>query len=358
MNTPVVRGFHSAVLSDMLTHRQIYVERLKSGLHGELNTVTRAVFDSLLQALADNRVVSFNEANSFQLRNIVKAVLKQYDLATQVYIRNVTAFLTSYAAEEANFYETAIRRVIVVPEEDEQEVYTEEELASYLAPIIIGATGFTAAQTLKNLTGDMRTRIQSTIQRARVQGFDTTALLEALSGTTAASQRNGLFARLRNFAAATVDTIIQAGMAAARTRVMQRLADYILGYAWVSVLDARTSAICRSLSGRTFRYGEGPVPPMHIRCRSHIEPLFSPMAAVRAGMGQVFTAGETYYSWLKRQDPALQNSVLGSSRAAIFRKGGLTPEQFGTIVLSRSYQPLTLAELRKRNPEIFARAGL
>ena len=37
-------------------------------------------------------------------------------------------------------------------------------------------------------------------------------------------------------------------------------------YQYLATLDSRTSAICRSLDGKTFKYGEGPTPPIHFNC--------------------------------------------------------------------------------------------
>lgn len=44
-------------------------------------------------------------------------------------------------------------------------------------------------------------------------------------------------------------------------------------YEWVSILDNRTSDICRSRSGLRFVYGKGPLPPAHPNCRSMIVPV-------------------------------------------------------------------------------------
>src|SRR5699024_10546271 len=47
-------------------------------------------------------------------------------------------------------------------------------------------------------------------------------------------------------------------------------------YAWHSIIDGRTTEICISRNRRIYRFGEGPLPPSHIRCRSHIGPVNSP----------------------------------------------------------------------------------
>jgi hypothetical protein len=69
--------------------------------------------------------------------------------------------------------------------------------------------------------------------------------------------------------------------------------------------------------------------------------------------GQV-AADLTYGQWLKQQSRSVQDDVLGPTRAALFRKGGLTMDRF-VDPTGRSY---TLAELRRRESAAFKRAGL
>jgi SPP1 gp7 family putative phage head morphogenesis protein len=40
-------------------------------------------------------------------------------------------------------------------------------------------------------------------------------------------------------------------------------------------LDIHTSALCISLDSRVYKLGEAPLPPLHWRCRSRLEPVFS-----------------------------------------------------------------------------------
>lgn len=44
---------------------------------------------------------------------------------------------------------------------------------------------------------------------------------------------------------------------------------------WVSVLDGRTTEYCKEHDGNIYPVGEGPRPPAHWNCRSHIEPYFN-----------------------------------------------------------------------------------
>lgn len=357
----MIEGVHSAFLSDVLTYRQIYVERAKTALHAEYDKVTLAVLAAVLQALAKHRVTRFDRTNMRTLTLVVSDVLKEFDIASRTYTKHITDWLVRYTRDETVFFATSMRRAIVLPDEGTEADEQPAEAAPVwplIAGTIVGATGLTMKQTLDKLLKDQRAMLRQTIQRARALNMTTEQLLAVLEGTASRLRKDGLLTRMRNFAATTVDTIVQFGMSASRLQAMQRYMDYVIGYTWVSVLDARTSDICRSLSGQRFRFGQGPTPPMHLRCRSHIEPIFSLNTMFREGFGKAFTAGETYYQWLKRQTADLQDDVLGPTKGRLFRSGGLTADQFAVTVVDRKFQPLTLAELRKKNPDAFEKAKL
>lgn len=71
-------------------------------------------------------------------------------------------------------------------------------------------------------------------------------------------------------------------------------------YRWVSVMDSRTTVICRERNGNVYTFGFGPIPPAHIRCRSHIMPTIG---------GTV--KPENIQQWLARQ-PALIRAELAA----------------------------------------------
>jgi len=55
---------------------------------------------------------------------------------------------------------------------------------------------------------------------------------------------------------------------AAREEVALANSDITEKYIYRALLDSRTTALCRSLDGNIYKWGEGPVPPLHWNCRS------------------------------------------------------------------------------------------
>jgi SPP1 gp7 family putative phage head morphogenesis protein len=62
----------------------------------------------------------------------------------------------------------------------------------------------------------------------------------------------------------------------AHAKQMQALGDEIVAYEYSSIMDSRTSSICRSLDGKIFKPSQlyNYLPPRHYRCRSTIVPIF------------------------------------------------------------------------------------
>lgn len=69
-------------------------------------------------------------------------------------------------------------------------------------------------------------------------------------------------------------------------------------------------------------------------------------------------ANLTYYEWLKQQPAAFQDEALGPTRGQLLRDGGLSAERFGRLNLGRDFKPMTLDEMRRKEPGAFRRAGL
>ena len=120
-------------------------------------------------------------------------------------------------------------------------------------------------------------------------------------------------------------------------------------YKYVAVLDSRTTPICRALDGQVFEYGEGPLPPQHVNCRSSIQPVIDwgglglarPPVGTRPSMYGPVPANWTYQQWLRRQSKARQSSILGPARARLFRDNKATLRD----MVRRDGEIVTLSEL-------------
>jgi SPP1 gp7 family putative phage head morphogenesis protein len=72
-------------------------------------------------------------------------------------------------------------------------------------------------------------------------------------------------------------------------------------YQWCSVIDTKTSAICRERNGRVYKTGDGPLPPAHTNCRSHTVPI--------VGDKSSDLPNETFYEWNTNQPKAVKDEI-------------------------------------------------
>ncbi|MGN7901466.1 minor capsid protein [Pseudomonas sp. 22373] len=220
------------------------------------------------------------------------------------------------------------------------------------------------------LSGWTRTetdRVTNAIRMGVVQGQTNAEITQALRGTAAQNFTDGVLAVTNRSARAVVQTAVQHVATTARMETLKANSEVVPGYRIVATLDRKTSVQCRSLDGREFEMGKGPVPPFHIHCRTTITPITklsalfgqgATRAAVGAGGGGQVSASLSYYQWLKTQPAAFQDAALGPVRGKLFRDGGLTAERFAALQLDTNFKPLTLDQLKEMEPLAFSKAGL
>lgn len=185
---------------------------------------------------------------------------------------------------------------------------------------------------------------------------------ESLDGS-----RRGLAAIIRSVLALVVSAVSAAIYAAN--------ASLVGGLQWVSVLDSRTTPMCRVRAGKCYTtvehqpighaipWGAGPG-LLHFCCRSRSAPIFksandllgeaqfSPDTG-RSMDGQVPPA-MSFGDWLARQTAERQDEVLGPTRGRLYRQGGMSAE----AMYANRGEYLTLDQLRDRDEAAFSRAGL
>ena len=221
---------------------------------------------------------------------------------------------------------------------------------------------------IKDWTTNSINRVNTVVQQGFAQGRTIQEMSLEIRGTKQQKFKNGTLAKIKRDNRAIVRTAVQHVASVGRTETMRHNSDLVKWYEWVSTLDSRTSSQCRSLDGRPFDIGGGPLPPIHINCRSTTTAILDdrfnfldenakrPVVGEKK-IGQV-AADKTYYEWLKTQSAKFQNSVIGVTRGKLLRNGGLTAEEFARLSLDKNFRPLTLVEMRAKRPEVFEEANV
>ena len=155
--------------------------------------------------------------------------------------------------------------------------------------------------------------------------------------------------------ARTVQTAVSAEI---RETTFDENDDVVKGYEWVSVLDTRTSDICKALDGVKYDLDDPKrrKPPAHPNCRSTITPVLKSWKelgldfdeledSTRRDMnGKAVSSELNYGEWLKTQPASVQDEALGKAKADLFRKNDLDMKDF----VNRIGEPLTVEQVKEK----------
>lgn len=263
--------------------------------------------------------------------------------------------LTDFAGAEAGFQKAAIDAALAVDLGSALPTPTRLRAIVEEAPM----EGRLLASWTEGMAQGRIDRISQAVRLGMTQGENTDAIVRRIRGTKAARYTDGVLDISRRSAQSIVRTSVNHISNQAAQHTWKANEHLVKGWQFVSTLDSRTTITCASLSGQVFPIGEGPIPPRHIRCRSitvAVTKSFRELGVdkdelppgTRATMDGQVAGDTTFTKWLTDKGPAMQDNILGATRAKLFRDGKLNLQDFikadGTV--------LTLDQLKARYPEI------
>ena len=350
------------LLIEAATRNAVMLERLKAGEVAKIEPFLKRIDRDLRNRLSRDTLTDYSRR---RLETLLAGIDSMLATIQGEYTDQLMLDLGDVASYEAAFEARSLDQVLV---NVSAAIPTVASLRAAIEARPLSVTGADGGKLLSGFIADWsraeRNRVTGAIRLGYAQGETNQQIIQRIRGTRALKYSDGILAIIQRNAEAVVRTGIQHVANVARFETWTANSDVVSGYRWVSTLDSRTSSTCRSLDGRLFKMGEGPLPPAHIRCRSttaaELDGRFAFLneGATRASQDGYVPADETYYSWLKRQPAEFQNVALGPERAKLFRDGGLTAERFAELQLDRTFKPLTLEQMKALEPAAFASAGL
>lgn len=348
-------------LIDVGVQYQVYLERLKAGEVQKIDSALRQLDKVVRGVLSTGDALTARQVNSLvaNLRREAQPILDRHTQQHMAGLKQLSAYATEFHTDSLSLVWPATAPALATP------AVAAVWAATLAAPV--QATGALLEPFVGSWGPRALQRVEGAIRNGYAQGRTTQQIITEIRGTKGAKFKDGIIGgQAKSDAAAVVRTSIQQVSAAAQQAVYEENDDIVEGYQWVSTLDSRTTSQCRSLDGMIFKLGKGPMPPAHINCRSTTIPKLKGIdllqdttrASKGAKGGEQVPAKETYYQWLQRQPASFQEDALGKARAQLFRKGGLGAEEFARLALDKNFQPLTLEQMRKKNPAAFKRAGI
>ena len=192
-------------------------------------------------------------------------------------------------------------------------------------------------------------RVTNELRLGLSRGESIGDMVKRLRGTRARKYRDGVLNVSRRSAATIARTASNHMVSQSDAAHVAENARLIQWVVWTSVLDSRTSDICRANDGRQFRSDDNwqGLLPAHPNCRSVWTYIYR---------GQGKREDRDYYDWLRDQDRSLVEEALGVKKAALFLDGGLGKREL--VREATTGETYTLEQLRQREAQAFEAAGL
>lgn len=322
-----------------------------------LNSADADIIDKLAARLAqiDERGIDLGPRTTERLRKLLEEVrVLNAAIYGQVH-DELSEELTEFATAEAGFQKAALDAALVLTLE------TKLPTPARLRAIVEEAPmeGRLLASWTEGMAQARIDRIAQAVRLGMMQGEGTDAIVRRIKGTRAARYSDGILDISRRSAQSIVRTAVTHVSNQAAQQTWKANSDILKGWQFLATLDSRTTAQCGSNDGKVFPIGEGPIPPLHIRCRSisvAVTKSFRELGinldeappGARASMDGQVAGSPRFADWLRGKDLGVQEAVLGKARAELFRSGKLDLDQF----LRADGSLLTLEQLRSRYSSI------
>lgn len=349
-------------LFDAILRHQTMLERLKSGVFEELNKELDKLAADTREAILSLDIGKVSDLSKAELRQVAAdletiAGTRASAIADQLFGEQLPAI----SAAEAQFEERLLGKYFDL---EIKKMASSGAAFAYARNLPSSFSGSLIGPELKRWAAREALEFGNIVRQGWTNGATIPELRNRILGTARFKRADGELIAVRRRAESLARTAIQHCSSASRQAVWENNPALVVGYRWVSTLDSRTTTQCQSLDGRVFKVGEGPTPPIHYGCRSTTVPeLPEDLAFLREGATRSSLRGyvpqkTTYYEWLKDQPSAFQDAAIGPKRAALLRDGGLSLDRFSELQLGKSFQPLSLQEMRALEPQAFERAGV
>lgn len=355
-------------LYDIATRGQVYVEGVKVQYAREFNFVLAELRLEISRVLSRVKYKTLDGLTKAELNKLVGTLRESQSRIYSKYTERILAQLREFMRANTEVSRRAF--VFAKMEElagegdlpkipsDKQAISFLEENGSSGVPIFglgaitgnndrlwsaitnapIPANGLYLVPFIKTFSVSAQAGVENIIRKAWANGWTLEDTIAEITGEDARQGTSSQLQRVGVQAAAVSATALQHVAAITGAAVVSALFGF---YRWFSVMDSSTTEICKGRNGNRYRYGAGPLPPAHIRCRSHIAPI----------VGNDDIAAESFYTWAARQPEDLQNDILGEADAEALRNGSLKEKDLAKF----QPKPLTLDEFRRKINEVLSR---
>lgn len=321
----------------------INLERFKQSLINDFGKTLKAVDDYLQKAVFNREVKSLSNR---EIKQILTNADKELQSLFTAYMDGLKTnwrglFHYRYQKQSDDAY-TRFKKKLNSPKS--LTAYADKVFAKPLN--LTANVGVTLDELTKSFSKNESERLIRAIGFAHTDGLTNDKLIQMIRGSKANHFKDGILSTTSRNAQTIARTGTAIMASEAKQEFINQNRDIIKGIRVNATLDRRTSPICRHLDHQFMPIERAKYPPYHFNCRSGFEIVFDGYESPKHRASEFgVTENVSYYEWLKNQDKAYIQSVLGKKKAQTFLSDGMTADKFKQLGLDRSFEPLTLDEM-------------
>lgn len=356
------------LLSQSIAHA-VDLQRFSNGvvqrIIGKLNAADKRLYAELVQAIESMQGTAYSIE---RLESLLGSVRATNAAAYELIGRELTEELRRFTEYEASYQAQALKAALPVQVSVAAISPAQAFTAAYAQPFRVSKDGAVPmAQYLAALTDARAKQVRDAVSLGWLEGETTDSIVRRIRGTKARNFEDGLMEGSRRHLEGMVRTATNHMANVTQQKTLEANQDVVKGWAFHATMDGRTSITCASLNGKVFPVGKGPIPPLHINCRSAATPVLKsyremgidiPEVVVegrtRATLDGQIPADTTFTAWLKSKPAAFQDEILGSTRGKLFRANEIEVDRF----TNNKGKVYTLDQLRERDAALFKKAGI
>lgn len=331
---------------DLSTIRQIDLQRVATWMLLQLTAQLDLLRDELVNSLV---TISPTGVDSYgaQQNRLAKLIARTEEQITKVY-QELTSRMEGYFQDLADIEEEDQRkRMLAIFGLDIGRSKIDAD-----AMLILGAT---LAGWFDQQAGNLQFRISRTLADGVLNGDTLDKLLDRIKGTKDTGFHDGPLEASKTEG----EMVLRTAADTIPNEVSEAIAENnpepepaeptqsatVIRYGWqqISVLDNRTTQICRAYAWKIWNMHFEPVghklpydggPPRHANCRSHIVMILLDDPVKET----------TFKDWLNQKPQAAQDKIFGKKKMDMWRRGVITD----TDLIRQRDRQLTLDEFRAR----------
>jgi hypothetical protein len=263
---------------------------------------------------------------------------------------------------ELSFVHRALQAVLPALVQDQFPVKAADFAQVQTAARTMPFQGRLISEWLAGVEAGRAASIRDAVRSGIVDGKPTAEIVRTIMGTKAERYADGVLQKSRRDVESVVRSAVSSAAAVASDKAFEANAVLISHVEWVSILDNRTTVMCRIRDRLPYTLGTykpighkipwlaGPG-RLHFCCRSSKWPVLKSAKELGITDAQVMALMDgqspqqvTFGEWLQGQSAARQDQILGPERGRLMRQGKLKFKDF----YNDKGKFLTLDELRER----------